>query len=83
MSGAALAVADGPSVGLVGEVDAADENERVTELRIVLNGLKGKIPAEIGGLTNLEYLDLSANLPTGGLPSEIGDLRNLRWFQYQ
>ena len=56
----------------------ANENERVIELRIVLNGLKGEIPAEISGLTNLEYLDLSGNLLTGGIPPEIGDLGNLQ-----
>ena len=56
----------------------ADKNGRVSELRIVLNGLRGEIPAEIGGLTNLKYLDLSGNRLTGGIPSEIGDLRNLQ-----
>ena len=55
-----------------------DENGRVTELRLVLNGLEGEIPPEAGSLTSLVYLDLSGNLLTGGIPAEMGDLTNLQ-----
>lgn len=40
------------------------------------NQLTG-IPAEIGNMTNLGYLDLSNNQITGSIPSEIGNLNML------
>jgi hypothetical protein len=41
------------------------------------NNLNGKIPDWIGGLTNLQLLDLDANELTGTIPSWIGLLRDL------
>ena len=53
-------------------------SERVTELRLGGLGLNGRIPTELGSLTNLQYLNLSDNQLTGGIPTELGDLVNLQ-----
>merc|ERR1711953_125602 len=44
------------------------------------NELTGSIPAEIGALINLLFLDLSSNKLTGSIPVEIGALVNLQRF---
>ena len=53
-------------------------NGRVSRLVINDNGLSGTLPAELGSLTNLQWLDLSANALSGELPSSLGNLTNLR-----
>ena len=56
-----------------------DEDGRVTTLSLRENGLKGIIPVELGGLTNLEILSLDKNNQlTGPLPPKIGNLVRLR-----
>ena len=63
------------------------ENGRVSELRLrgrVLESGKdigGTIPAAIGNLTNLKYLQLSYNDLTGTIPAAIGNLTNLKYLQ--
>ncbi len=42
------------------------------------NRLRGRIPAELGGLTNLEMLGLGLNELSGPLPPELGRLVNLK-----
>ena len=37
-----------------------------------------EIPAEIGQLTNLQYLELNNNQLTGPIPSEVGQMSNLQ-----
>ena len=46
-------------------------------LDLVNNGLTGTIPSELGSLTNLRSLHLSANGLTGSIPAELGSLANL------
>ena len=50
----------------------------VTELDLVALGLNGRIPKELGSLSNLTYLDLADNGLTGEIPPELGGLSNLR-----
>ena len=54
----------------------ADENGRVIELVLdgalfQRHGLSGKIPPELGSLTNLERLHLNWNELSGKIPSEL------------
>ena len=43
----------------------------------IRHGLSGAIPAELGGLANLERLSLGNNELTGPIPAELGGLANL------
>ena len=49
----------------------------VTRLVLNNNGLDGTLPAALGDLTALEYLDLQNNALSGALPAELADLTNL------
>ena len=49
----------------------------VTSLYLHRNALSGTIPAELGDLTNLQYLNLAWNSLSGTIPAELGDLTNL------
>ena len=54
-------------------------NGRVNLLRVRHDRyVNGKIPAELGNLTNLTGLLLDNNQLTGGIPAELGNLANLR-----
>ena len=50
---------------------------RVIRLYLNSNQLTGEIPAELGDLTNLEWLRLQGNQLTGEIPAELGNLTNL------
>ena len=54
-----------------------DNTGRVTALDLDWNRLSGKIPAELGNLTNLEFLSLNVNQLSGAIPEELGNLTNL------
>ena len=54
-----------------------DASGRVTELRLGDNGLTGSIPAALGSLARLGWLDLSSNELSGPIPSAVGSLANL------
>ena len=56
-----------------------DGSGRVTWLDLPGNRLSGEIPAELGGLSNLEELFLGDNRLTGTIPSELGGLSNLTY----
>ena len=51
---------------------------RVTGLYLYARYLNGKIPAELGNLTNLQELDLGHNSLTGEIPAELGNLTYLQ-----
>lgn len=57
-------------------VDVNDEG-RVVRLTLGNNNLRGRIPAELGGLTRLTHLEMYSNRLTGPLPPELGDLSDL------
>ncbi|WP_419939249.1 leucine-rich repeat domain-containing protein [Candidatus Palauibacter sp.] len=56
---------------------------RVSRLSLYNNGLTGRIPAEIGGLSELRSLGLGWNELAGSIPTELGDLAALEhlWLQ--
>ena len=55
-----------------------DSDGRVTDLSLYDNQLTGEIPAELGSLTNLRWLQLHNNQLTGEIPAELGSLTNLK-----
>ncbi|MDE2795333.1 MAG: Ig-like domain-containing protein [Gemmatimonadota bacterium] len=55
-----------------------NERGRVRSLNLSENNLVGRLPPEIGKLTELEELHLTTNLIEGPLPPEIGRLKALR-----
>ena len=55
----------------------ADSTGRVTGLRLRDNGLTGSLPAALGDLAELRFLQLPKNGLTGAIPSEIGSLGRL------
>ncbi len=57
---------------------STDANGRVTGINLFGNDLTGVIPAELGSLSNLEYLTLQSNRLTGAIPAELGNLTNLK-----
>ena len=71
---------DGEEVELWGKCYNIDET-----MELDLNGkytwgteIKGKIPVEIGDLTNLTHIDLRFQQLTGEIPPEIGNLKKLK-----
>ena len=67
--------ADVPMVNWDG-VSVGNSPTRVLRL-VISNQLTGEIPPELGGLSNLERLDLGGNQLTGEIPAELGNLSNL------
>ena len=63
-----------------GRLIHANGSEDLPPLRVGLgapNQVSGHIPPALGGLANLELLDLSGNLLSGPLPKELGQLSKL------
>lgn len=52
--------------------------DRVKEIGLSNNGLKGEIPSSIANLSSLAVLSLPDNELTGNLPETIGNLTNLK-----
>lgn len=59
------------------EMMEALENPRAIEKTSTQNKIAGGLPAEIGRLSNLQYLNLNNNNLSAALPAEMGDLNNL------
>ena len=53
-------------------------SDRVISLSLRSNNMSGQMPAGLGNLSNLQYLDLSDNQLTGIIPMELGILSNLQ-----
>ena len=54
-----------------------DRSGRVVDLRMAENALSGPIPAKLGDLAHLRYLNLGSNDLTGPIPPELGRLAHL------
>ena len=54
-----------------------DDQGRVVGLDFIRNRLTGRIPRELGGLANLQWLELYRDDLTGSIPPELGNLANL------
>ena len=54
-----------------------DDQGRVIDLDLRENGLRGRMPRELGNLINLERLDLAKNDLEGSIPPELGSLADL------
>ena len=55
-----------------------DQRGKLSRLHLVRNQLSGRIPAELGLLINLEWLNLSGNQLSGEIPADLGRLTKLR-----
>ena len=55
-----------------------DADGRVTGLYLWENQLRGRLPPELGSLSEMRWLDLWENQLTGSIPRELGSLTNLR-----
>ena len=65
----------------IGDWYGVDYNDEYGLRSIILydNGLTRTIPGELGGLQNLERLDLGGNDLTGSIPHELGQLTELEY----
>ena len=75
--GSANWLSDAPLGGWEG-VTTKNFDGRVTKLDLNYNGLSGEIPAELGSLSNLEWLFVDFSNLYGEIPAELGSLSNLK-----
>ena len=57
----------------------ADGTDRVRELILFNNGLRGTIPPELGGLEHVLTLSITDNELVGGIPREFGNLASVHF----
>lgn len=57
---------------------STDAEGRVSEVELRENGLAGRLPPELGDLSELDDLDLASNSLSGPIPPELGKLANLK-----
>lgn len=57
---------------------SCSETDDVLQLSLLVNGLSGTIPPELGNLSHLEWLNMNANDLSGSIPPDLGTLGNLR-----
>ena len=55
-----------------------DDQGRVVQIKFIRNGLRGRIPVELGDMAHLQSLTLFRDRLTGPIPPELGGLVNLR-----
>ncbi|MBK1647726.1 RHS repeat-associated core domain-containing protein [Rhabdochromatium marinum] len=68
----------GTGQGWYGVYCSSDANgSHVVAIEIIGNQLGGSIPAELGQLSQLQYLNLSLNQLGGSIPAELGQLNQL------
>ncbi len=53
-------------------------SDQITAIRLDENNLDGTIPASLGGLLSLQYLELDTNKLSGIIPDELGNLPSLQ-----
>src|SRR5699024_5968164 len=56
-----------------------DANVRVTRIDLYKNNLRGELPASIGNLDKVVYLNTKNNHLSGHIPMEIGNMASLEW----
>src|SRR5699024_6346060 len=56
-----------------------DANGRVTRIDLYKNNLRGELPASIGNLDKVVYLNTKNNHLSGHIPMEIGNMASLEW----
>jgi len=49
---------------------------QVVAVLLILFGLQGHLPTELGLLTNAEYFDFTSNFMSGTVPTQVGNLRS-------
>ena len=76
--GVALNWSPSTPIGLWRGVALGGEPPRVIALDLVSMGLRGTVPAQLGGLDQLVSLRLSRNALTGPIPAALGELANLQ-----
>jgi len=74
---------EAPLAGVAGSAIMSADSPPLLVLSLYQNRLTGTIPAEIGQLTELEWLNLGWNRMTGPVPVELLEMKNLKYMWLQ